>query len=88
MTKDKVDKSKCIEAIYSDPKARKEFIALVEDEVRDTLNKVLVDAIRRAHERPSKWWEWALIAALGAFGGIGIGIFIVLRGWLGVVPVG
>ena len=88
MTKDKVDKSKCIEAIYSDPKARKEFIKMIEEEVQDSINSILVNALRRANERPSKWWEWALIAALGAFGGIGIGIFITLRGYLGVVPVG
>ena len=76
-------KEKCVEEVYNDPEARKQFIKMIEAEVSDTINTVLVNAIKAANERPSKWWEWLMLLAAGALAGTGLGVVLAFRGVVG-----
>jgi len=78
--KDKlVDKDELIEKVYSDPGLRKRFIERIREEVEDVLDSVLVEAIRTANERPSKWWEALMFFVAGLLGGVGLGYVLAMR---------
>jgi hypothetical protein len=61
---------KCVE----NPKCRKAFIELVKEDVEDALQKVFVEAVKTAYEKPPIWWQWLLLMGIGVLGGIGLGI--------------
>ncbi len=64
--------SRCLES----PQCRKQFIEKVKDDVEDVLNATLVEAIKRANERPPVWWQWLFLIGVGILGGLGLGLAV------------
>ena len=70
---------KIIELVLNDRTLREKVIESIKDDVEDKLNVVLVEAIKQANERPSKWWEWLFLLFAGALAGVGIGFVMALQ---------
>jgi len=49
---------------------------LIEDP--STIEESVMKGLQRALEKPPIWWQWLMLLLFGAFGGIGLGIFISL----------
>jgi hypothetical protein len=82
-----VDKEEVLNIVYEDPELRKSFIQRIRDEVEDVLNTVLVETIKVANERPSKWWEALMFFIAGLLGGAGLGYIIAMRNVPSTPPV-
>ncbi len=75
--------SKCLES----PACRKSFVEKVKEDVEDVLNATLVEAIKRANERPPIWWQWLMLIGVGILGGVGLGLAIAQLTGLGAPSV-
>ena len=75
--------SKCLES----PACRKAFIEQVKEDVEDALQKVFVESIKIAYERPPIWWQWLMLIGVGILGGVGLGLAIAQLTGLGAPSV-
>ncbi len=51
-------------------------LELVKEQIQEQLDVIMVNALKRASERPSKWWEWLFLIIVGIMGGVGLGLLI------------
>lgn len=63
-----------INYVLTKPSLRQQLLDMIKEDVEDALDATLVEAIKRANERPPVWWQWLLLFIFGALGGIGVGI--------------
>lgn len=68
-----------VDYVISKPSLRRRVIEAIKEDVEDALEATLVNAIRSANERPPVWWQWLLLFAFGAMGGIGLGIVLAVK---------
>jgi len=66
----------CVRAVLEKPELRRAVLEAIKAEAEDVLQATLVEAIKRANERPPIWWQWLMILVMGAFGGLGLGIVV------------
>jgi len=62
----------CLES----PKCREAFIEKVKEDVEDALQKVFVESIKAAYEKPPIWWQWLMLILVGVMGGLGLGVVL------------
>lgn len=75
-----------VEYVLAKPGLRQQLIERIKEDVADALDATLVEAIRRANERPPVWWQWLMLFVFGAMAGTGLGIIIAIKG--GIVGAG
>ncbi len=59
---------------YDSPECRKRVLEIVKEELEDALDKIVVEALKRASERPPIWWQWLILFGFGALAGMGVGL--------------
>lgn len=42
------------------------------------IEESVMRGLQRALERPPIWWQWLMLLLFGAFGGLGVGVFLAL----------
>ena len=72
-------KDEIVATVLEDPDLRRRVIEAIKEDVEDALEATLVNAIKQANEKPSKWWEWLFLLVAGALAGMGLGYFLAMR---------
>jgi len=76
-----------VRQVLENRELRRKVIEAIKEDVEDALNATLVNAIRQANERPSKWWEWLFLIVAGLLGGVGLGLALAIKAGLAGAPV-